>query len=103
LVNFPVRNYRFSKKRKRSADDRIFVQQTNVRANVRGGARYLEQEWIKQHKAEYLGAWVALEGTRLLAHGSSAFEVLTAAKAKGSEQPLVVHIPLEPELPFGGW
>lgn len=66
-------------------------------------ARSLEQEWLKQHHAEYAGAWVAIEGASLVAHGSSAREVLDAAKAEGWEQPLVVHIPKEPELPFGGW
>ena len=63
----------------------------------------LEREWLRRHESEYAGAWVALEGSRLVAQGSSALEVLGAAKAEGCEQPLVVHIPSEPELPFGGW
>lgn len=66
-------------------------------------SRSLEQAWLKEHRAEYPGAWVALEGASLVAKGSSAREVLEAARAKGYEQPLVVHIPGGPELPFGGW
>ena len=66
-------------------------------------ARQLEQAWLRQHRAEYAGAWVALEGTNLVAHGSSAREVLDAAKLAGHEQPLVVRIASEPALPFGGW
>ncbi|SPF41768.1 hypothetical protein SBA4_2790007 [Candidatus Sulfopaludibacter sp. SbA4] len=66
-------------------------------------SRSLEQDWIVQHQAEYAGVWVALEGARLVAQGSSARVVLDAARSKGYEQPLVVHIPSGPELPFGGW
>ena len=66
-------------------------------------ARSLEQEWLKQHRAEYAGSWIALEGAHLVAQGSSARQVLDAARARGCDLPLVVHIPSEPPLPFGGW
>lgn len=66
-------------------------------------SRSLEQDWLKQHHAEYAGAWVALEGASLVARASSAREALEAARLEGYEQPLIVHIPTEPELPFGGW
>ena len=66
-------------------------------------SRSLEQAWLEQHQTEYPGAWVALEGARLVAQGSSARQVLDAAKAEGYDQPLVVHISSGPELPFGGW
>ncbi|MGO9262425.1 MAG: DUF5678 domain-containing protein [Bryobacteraceae bacterium] len=66
-------------------------------------SRRLEQAWLNRHNAEYAGRWVALEGAKLVAHGSSAQQVLDAAKLRGYEQPLVVHIPSEPLLPFGGW
>jgi len=62
-----------------------------------------EQDWIRANRAEYAGAWVALEGARLVAKGSSARQVLDIAKQEGCEQPLVVHIPSEPSFPFGGW
>ena len=66
-------------------------------------SRHFELDWLDQHHAEYAGAWVALDGSHLLAHGSSARQVLDAAKSEGYEQPLVVHIPSKPPLPFGGW
>jgi hypothetical protein len=66
-------------------------------------SRSLEQAWLKPHQAEYAGAWIALEGARLVAQGSSARQVLDAAQLKGHDQPLIVHVPGEPELPFGGW
>jgi hypothetical protein len=66
-------------------------------------SRSLEQIWLKEHHSEFPGDWVALEGASLVAHGPSARQVLEAAKSAGYEQPLIVHIPSEPQLPFGGW
>ena len=65
--------------------------------------RYAEQEWLHQHQAEYRGAWVALEGSEMVACGTSAKEVLEAARGKGIAHPLIHHIPKEPELPWAGW
>jgi len=65
--------------------------------------RSMERAWLKLNRARYAGMWVALEGAKLVAQGSSARSVLNAAMSEGYEQPLVVHIPNEPELPFGGW
>lgn len=67
------------------------------------GSRRLEQSWLDQHGTEYAGDWVALQSDRLVARGSSARQVLDAAALEGCVQPLVVHIPSEPPLPFGGW
>jgi len=85
------------------------IQQTNglsaaeLKAATGIPARSLEQEWLKQHRAEYAGSWIALDGAHLVAQGSSARQVLDAARAEGCVLPLVVHIPSEPPLPFGGW
>jgi len=87
--------------RRRGPSERC--QRSSVTPPQATGSRLLEQEWLHRHRGEYAGAWVALEGTRLVAVGSSARQVLDAAKLAGYEQPLVVHIPSEPELPFGGW
>ena len=65
-------------------------------------SRSLEQTWLDEHRAEYAGAWVALEGASLVAHGASARQVLDAAMSAGYDQPLVVHVPSELPLPFGG-
>lgn len=59
--------------------------------------RLQEQEWLAQHQAEYPGAWVALQGSELVAQGSSALQVIEDARSKGCERPLVVHISDEPE------
>jgi hypothetical protein len=76
---------------------------SNGREPLSISLRTLEQLWLTQNQTHYAGRWVALEGARLVAQGSSARQVLEAARAEGYEQPLVMHIPKEAELPFGGW
>lgn len=60
-------------------------------------------KWIDDHRAEYLGQWVALEGERLVSHGPNARQVHQQAKAAGIEIPFVVRVERE-EGPFvAGW
>jgi hypothetical protein len=75
----------------------------NGRKHSASSSRLPEQDWLIEHQDKYAGEWVALEGRRLVSHGPSARKVLEAAKAEGYKLPLVVHIPSEPQLPFGGW
>ena len=66
--------------------------------------RTQEIAWLAQHRHEYLGQWIAVDGPHLIANGNSLKEVLDSAHAKGHLRPLVDHVPKElPELPFGGW
>ena len=65
--------------------------------------RPLETEWLHRNSDKYKGQWVAIVDDRLYSHGTSALEVFESAKAQGAKSPLVVHIPSEPELPWGGW
>jgi hypothetical protein len=61
-------------------------------------------KWIEDHRAEYLGQWVALVGDRLISHGLDARQVYLAAKAAGVEVPFVERVREEETLPFcGGW
>lgn len=61
-------------------------------------------KWIEDHRAEYLGQWVALVGDRLISHGPDARQVYLAAKAAGVEVPFVERVREEETLPFcGGW
>jgi len=62
-----------------------------------------EMQWLKEHRQEYTGQWVALDGDRLVAYGKDAREVYQAAKEAGVEVPLVEYIDKMDELPFGGW
>lgn len=62
-----------------------------------------ELRWLTEHRHEYAGQWVALDGDKLLASGSEASAVYEAARDSGVELPLVVQVESADDLPFGGW
>ncbi len=72
---------------------------TSPKAATRFGA---ELGWLSQYREEYLGRWVALDGARLVASGSSAREVYLAALSVGVTVPFVEQVQPPDELPFGG-
>ena len=59
--------------------------------------------WLANESGPYAGQWVALDGSRLIAHGAELATVSAAARAAGVIRPLLTHLPPEGELPFGGW
>lgn len=62
-----------------------------------------EIRWLAQHRTEYAGQWVALDGDRLIASAATAKEVFEAARQAGVADPLV-HLMEPPDaLPWGGW
>lgn len=63
----------------------------------------LELQWLKEHREQYVGHWIALDGDRLLANGPDAKEVYEKARSLGVRVPTVVRIEPWDELPFGGW
>lgn len=65
--------------------------------------RRQEMQWLADQSAAYAGQWVALEGSRLVAHGDQLAQVREAARAAGVMRPLLTHVPPGGELPFGGW
>ena len=62
-----------------------------------------EHAWLEQHRDEYLGQWVALDGDRLLAHGTEAKEVYDTARASGVKVPFMEQITPNLEPYMGGW
>lgn len=58
--------------------------------------------WMEQHAHEYGGQWVALDGDRLIGHGTDAAAVFAAADADGAYLPLVTYIPPVDTPPFIG-
>jgi hypothetical protein len=64
--------------------------------------RTREMKWIEEHKREYAGQWVALDGDRLIAASPIRAEISVAVKADGAKIPLIHRIasPDEP-LPIG--
>lgn len=64
--------------------------------------RTREWQWIKEHKHEYAGQWVALDGDRLIAASPIQQEVWNVVKADSAPLPLVHRIPAPDDLPFIG-
>jgi hypothetical protein len=64
--------------------------------------RTREMKWIEEHKHEYVGQWVALDGDRLIVASPIRAEISAAIKADGAKLPLIHRItsPDEP-LPIG--
>ncbi len=65
-----------------------------------------EKRWLAENSDKYAGQWVALDGSRLLAHGDDAQSVYRTSRAAlaGSDRvPLVVLVQSADALPFGGW
>ncbi len=51
-----------------------------------------EMKWLLQHAREYANQWVALDGDRLIAHGTNDREVYAAAEADGAHLPMVTFV-----------
>lgn len=62
-----------------------------------------EQRWLDEHRDEYVGQWVALEGDRLLASGPDGRAVYETARAAGVCAPFVTRVEPRDALPFAGW
>ena len=84
---------------------------TAERAELKGRVRRVapmrdhtkEYQWLAQHRKEYPGEYLALDGDRLIAHSPDAKEVFAAVDAAGVENPLYVHVEPADEPPFAGW
>lgn len=71
-------------------------------AQVNRSAKSLR--WLHENREKYSGQWVALDGDRLIASGSSAKDVYSIAKAEGVEIPFVELVTDRESGPFtGGW
>jgi uncharacterized protein DUF5678 len=57
---------------------------------------------LREHGKEYGGHWVALDGDRLVASGTTAKPVFLAARQSGAD-PLIHYVEPLDALPFGGW
>ncbi|HLG14885.1 MAG TPA: hypothetical protein VJH03_10350 [Blastocatellia bacterium] len=65
--------------------------------------RSRELAWIAEHREEYAGRWVFLEGDRLIAHGDDPLRFREIARAEGIETPFIVHMRKETGPSMGGW
>jgi len=60
-------------------------------------------EWLKSHREEYGGQYVALHGERLVGSGETIRDAATAAKENGCLQPFLVYVPRPEGEYWGGW
>jgi hypothetical protein len=59
--------------------------------------------WLKAHREEYAGRYVALDGDRLVGSGATIREAHDEARQLGIEHPFLTHISSANDAPFGGW
>jgi hypothetical protein len=85
------------------ASQETSVESKNIRNDVPDRYFRREYEWLRQHRQEYSGQYVVLEGDQLYAHGPDGRKALAEARQAGAKHPVVVRIEAEDELPFGGW
>lgn len=87
-------------------DKLIEVLQEQKNKNQKNGGKgfvHPNTIWVKEHRAEYQGKYVALKDGELIAVGKTIKEADLKAKEKGVEKPLLTYLfPLDEE-PFGGW
>lgn len=60
-------------------------------------------DWLKAHREEYAGKYVALDGDRLVGCGATIREAHEQARQGGVEQAFLVHVSSGNDAPFGGW
>lgn len=59
--------------------------------------------WLKAHREQYAGQYVALDGDRLVGCGSTIREAHEQARQQGIEEPFLIHVSSVEAAPFGGW
>lgn len=59
-------------------------------------------KWVDEHKEEFDGKFVVLDGDKLVASGTDSKAVYDEARAKGYKSPFLKRVKAK-ELPFGGW
>ncbi len=59
--------------------------------------------WIEEHRAEFAGQYVALNGDRLVAHSADPQEVIAAIRASGLNGLFFTLIPPADAPPFAGF
>ena len=80
------------------------LQEEEIKAKQNGGKNPSPNiEWLKAHRGEVAGKYVALEDGELIAVGRTLREVDQEAKRKGARKPLLTYVAREDEELWGGW
>lgn len=59
--------------------------------------------WLKEHRSEYAGKYVALDGERLIGFGTTFREASESAREAGVERPFVDYVSPPDGIGWGGW
>ena len=65
--------------------------------------RAREVEWLKEHRDEYAGQWIALDGENLIASGDDLKQVVGTARRLGVPDALMIRVEPTDALPFSGF
>ena len=80
------------------------LQEEERKAKTNGGKNPSPNiEWLKAHRDEVAGKYVALEDGKLIAEGKTLREVDREAKQKGASKPLLTYVAREDEELWSGW
>src|SRR5215207_4922661 len=74
---------------RRWLEDRGATNKEGHRSHAHANRSAKSLRWLHENREKYSGQWVALDGDRLIANGSTAKEVYSKAKAKGVKIPFV--------------
>lgn len=75
-----------------------------VRKSTFGAVDFSKQhDWLRQHRHEYIGQWIVLDGDRLVGHGDDPVPIVAQARAEGVRIPFVERIRDESEPFCGAW
>ena len=86
-------------KKTRSRREKKVDTATSSNAKMRSGLRAIEVNWMRTHREKLrplAGQYVVVEGTRVVAHGRDASEVIRLARRHGVKIPFILYLE-EPE------
>jgi len=97
---FMLANYLLEQARQDERQDSSAAPRANAEAD---DERRQHLEWLKAHREEYAGQYVALYGDRLVGRGQTLRGAREQARQNGVTQPFLVRVTSENETMFGGW
>jgi hypothetical protein len=84
-------------------EERIEEGRNSWDRDVNESKRRQQLEWLKAHREEYAGLYVALDGDRLVGKGKTILEARAQARQNGVENPFLMRMTSENEILPGGW
>jgi Family of unknown function (DUF5678) len=88
---------------RRSGAPRLPIKPRIIATNLPIKDRSKENAWLAEHRDEYAGQWVALDGDRLLGHSKRFKDVAKAADDAGVLDALIFIVEGSRDLPFAGF